>query len=502
MAKPHVTRTMGPIHFEDLDPHRFEDLVRQLAYDFRAWRSIESTGRGGADDGFDVRAYEEVRPPSRSTEDDSEGEEAPHPMEGNLWMIQCKREKAIGPKKLSAIIVEGVNPDSAPYGYVLAAPVNFSKTAHDTFREELRQRNVMEFYLWGAGELEDMLYQPKNDHILFAFFGISLTSRRRSRTGFIRAAVSAKNKLVRALGDNPGNASVLVRDTNDECYPYEDACSDFAKRPPWRAYSAVSFHPLGLAVSVNRYFACFDRRKRQWDYTKATNMAWANVSNRAGRERSIDESNLGVKGFWEQLPRSHRATFVRNGLIRFDQIEYIDDKGDTEYDCPHIFVAYNGARGPFWAFSEYLEINEHYHESVEGLERAKIFPETFPTPSFGNIYRERLVALPAQLRARLRHGRSEITLFCVNNEYDDLMPTDVVSIAPSDRHEDAGTFLKVTSTKTLRGSELLETYSDDPTLKHDVEQQIGREVKASDKVRAVEVMSIYDWQIDQGRPVI
>ena len=34
----------------------------------------------------------------------------------------------------------------------------------------------MEFYLWGAGELEDMLYQPKNDHILFAFFGISLTS--------------------------------------------------------------------------------------------------------------------------------------------------------------------------------------------------------------------------------------------------------------------------------------------------------------------------------------
>ena len=57
MAKPHITRTVGPIHFEDLDPHRFEDLVRQLAYDFRPWKSIESTGRGGADDGFDVRAF-------------------------------------------------------------------------------------------------------------------------------------------------------------------------------------------------------------------------------------------------------------------------------------------------------------------------------------------------------------------------------------------------------------------------------------------------------------
>ena len=58
MAKPDVTRTLGPIHFEDLDPHRFEDLVRQLAYDFKQWQSIESTGRGGADDGFDIRRYE------------------------------------------------------------------------------------------------------------------------------------------------------------------------------------------------------------------------------------------------------------------------------------------------------------------------------------------------------------------------------------------------------------------------------------------------------------
>lgn len=493
---------MGPIHFEDLDPHRFEDLVRQLAYDFRRWRSIESTGRGGGDDGFDVRAYEEVRAPSQSTEEESEGDEAPHPMEGNLWMIQCKREKAIGPKKLSAIIADGVKAESAPYGYILAAPANFSKTAHDTFREELRKRDVMEFYLWGAGELEDMLYQPKNDHVLFAFFGISLTSRRRSRSGFIRASASAKNKLVRALGDNPGHASVLVRDINDECYPYEDRCPDFAKRPPWRAYSAVSFHPLGLAVSVHRYFAYFDRRNRQWDYTKATNMAWANASSRAGRARPNDESDLSVKGFWEQIPRSNRATYVRNGLIRFDQIEFIDDKGDTEYGCPHIFFAYTGVRGPFWGFSEYLEINEQCHEGLEGLTREKIFPETFATPTFGRIYRERLVTLPAQIRARLRHGRNETTLFSVNNEYDDLQPTDVVAMSSNDHRDEATTLLKVTSTKTVRGTELLETYSDDPALKHDVEQQIGREVKASDEVRAVEVMAIYDWQIEQGRPVI
>ena len=35
-----------------------------------------------------------------------------------------------------------------------------------------------------------------------------------------------------------------------------------------------------------------------------------------------------------------------------------------------------------------------------------------------------------------------------------------------------------------------------------LEAQIGREVKTSDNVRVVEVMAIYDWQIEQGRPVI
>ena len=87
MAKPHVTRTLGPIHFEDLDPHRFEDLDRQLVYDFKQWQSIESTGRGGADDGFDVRAYEVLQAPAFPDDEEADHEE-PHPMVCNLWLIQ------------------------------------------------------------------------------------------------------------------------------------------------------------------------------------------------------------------------------------------------------------------------------------------------------------------------------------------------------------------------------------------------------------------------------
>jgi hypothetical protein len=32
-------------------------LVRELIYDLKDWQSIEATGRGGNDDGFDIRAY-------------------------------------------------------------------------------------------------------------------------------------------------------------------------------------------------------------------------------------------------------------------------------------------------------------------------------------------------------------------------------------------------------------------------------------------------------------
>src|SRR5665213_3432517 len=100
-----ITRTFGPIHFEDLEPHRFEDLIRELAYDYKDWQTIEATGRSGSDEGFDIRAYERV---VREQPVDSEAEDAlePHPMVGNRWMIQCKREKDIGPKRLATILDE------------------------------------------------------------------------------------------------------------------------------------------------------------------------------------------------------------------------------------------------------------------------------------------------------------------------------------------------------------------------------------------------------------
>ncbi len=58
MSKP--THTINPLHFEDLDPRRFEDLALALVYRLRTWEDIHHDGRTGTDDGVDIRAIEKA----------------------------------------------------------------------------------------------------------------------------------------------------------------------------------------------------------------------------------------------------------------------------------------------------------------------------------------------------------------------------------------------------------------------------------------------------------
>lgn len=122
---------------------------------------MEPTGRLGAGEGYDARGIEVVTGASGR--------------EDRIWQVQCKREKSITPKKL-AVYVEKMLPPGAtvPHGVILAAPCDFSKRARDVFNDELRRRGVRERHLWGKADIEDFLYRPEHDHLLHAYFGISL----------------------------------------------------------------------------------------------------------------------------------------------------------------------------------------------------------------------------------------------------------------------------------------------------------------------------------------
>lgn len=499
-----VTRTLGPLHFEDLEPHRFEDLVRELIYDFKDWQSIEATGRGGGDDGFDIRAYERASQPDSEQGEGEPGEDdlQMHPMEGNLWMFQCKREAEIGPTRAARIIDEGVKAADPPYGYVLVAPANFSKKSFDVFREELRKRGVMEFYLWGRAALEDMLHLPKNDRVLFTFFGISLVSRRKSRATEIRAIVSRKNKLIRILGEQPRHQPVLVRDTKDTHYPYSDNYKDFERSPRWRAFDVLSLHPLGLVVSVHEYFAYWDKNKGEWDMTSALNVAMQRNENEDEEERrSKQELREKIEAFWHFIPHSMRAMFVRNGLIRFDEIAVIDEKGDSEFNFPHIYVDFRGKNGPFHGFYEYLKINEHHHEHLEGLKRIKLFPQEFEPPRIGTVHRGKALKIADRARELLRHGSQYLdTLYSVDGAFDFLEEADVIGIeGTQDKVSGTGgpTLIQITNKSKIAGKAFLAGLKDDPGLKHRVQEQIGREVAEKDQLRIVEFKVVYAWAIER-----
>lgn len=124
MATP--TKTINPLHFEDLEPLRFEDMVRQLVYDFRDWSSIEAVGQLGADEGIDIRAVEQIAAVSSPSDLDAEDEDDLEPLpihHKRVWNIQCKRERSIPPKKVEQIVSDDLSrQEQIQYGYGLAPP--------------------------------------------------------------------------------------------------------------------------------------------------------------------------------------------------------------------------------------------------------------------------------------------------------------------------------------------------------------------------------------------
>lgn len=77
------TRTTNRLHFEDLDPLRFEDLVYELLYRKQEWKRIENWGKCGSDDGIDIHCEDK---------------------EGLKWFCQCKRYKSLQSVQVKEVV--------------------------------------------------------------------------------------------------------------------------------------------------------------------------------------------------------------------------------------------------------------------------------------------------------------------------------------------------------------------------------------------------------------
>ncbi len=341
-----TTRTLNPLPFQDLEPKRFEDLVRQLLYDFRSWRLLEATGRGGADDGFDARGYEQV--PDSSTIDlegesqslDDVEEVAPD----RLWLIQCKRERSITPGKMVKHLLD-IPEDEATrlYGLVFAVACDVSKATRDVLRRWCAEQGIQEAHVWAKSELEDLIFQPRNDHLLFAYFGISLQIRRRSIRIALRARLATKRRCEKVLTKGQ---TVLMRDPEDDRYPYWDE-DDKSRKRGWRVTEVVELHPRGLILLKSRYFAYLSDDETSWDCLEKFDDSikrpyedpWAQAEDDGAR---LNE-RAKIADFWASLPDKNRAWATEAFLIRYDQILAIDETGDAWASYPHIYLEPDGA---------------------------------------------------------------------------------------------------------------------------------------------------------------
>jgi hypothetical protein len=485
MAKVHATRTFAPLQFEALEPHRFEDLVRDLMYDYRDWQTIEATGRSGSDDGYDIRAFEKRLDSPVNHGLDADQDE-PVSVEGNRWMIQCKREKELGPTRIKAIITDALQASDPPYGYILAAPANFSKKAYDVFRTTLSERDVQEFHLFGRAALEDMLYMPKNDRILFAFFGVSLASKKRARVTEVRTAVNNKNKLWSILGNGGdfgwfAEAPVLIRDVNDTYYPHKEECPGFDKLPRWKEYIACEFRADGIRFHIREHFAYLNPEKKEWDCTPVIDLLYRRSEADGDDAHSLSELRERVENFWDHLPRANQAKFIIDGIVFYERFAFIDKLGDPLYKFPHLYVEYR-RQGPFDGHWEFIKPNPDTFVSREGYTRVEIFPKEFPNLTRGTVYRDRSISMAPPELARLQHN-SRSVFFDIRNEYAFLKPKDAIQVVSSGTKQETA-FAALTHRFECSVSQLYERH---PELQWELQKRFGREPDPAEIVHVLEL---------------
>jgi hypothetical protein len=324
MATP--TRTIGPLHFEDLEPHRFEDLARLLIHDFRNWSQLEPLGRTGSDDGFDIRGLEIVAP---EVTDGSEEDQDAIPGEERLWLVQCKREGKIPPSKMTTYAAEITKHENL-HGVLFITSANLTKASREVLYGKLRAAGIKEIYIWAAGELEDQLYQEENDRLLFAFFGISLSARRRAGKTKVRQRLAAKRKALRAI---PPDAyqPVFIRLPDDESWPTDGKTQGFPQM--WRGLMCIGHYYDGLAFYARTYHAWIDDKREFFDFEERLphNAMLPYLPGRDHYNRQQPEGKVPrdrVLHFMNQMPEKNSFTMRPLVLLRYDQIIDIDTDGD------------------------------------------------------------------------------------------------------------------------------------------------------------------------------
>lgn len=176
--------TTNPIHFEDLDPRRFECLCFDILNRLYKWKRLDHTGAHGCDGGVDIFGIT---------------------VDGVSCYCQVKRYKSIDSKEISEIfkkITENNSIDSKSC-IILFVACNPSLKGLKTFYSEAVEMGFEEARLIGATSLESELYI--NRDLLEKYFGVNKRGKSKSRESLIKDNLRKKRIAEKKLLIKPSN---------------------------------------------------------------------------------------------------------------------------------------------------------------------------------------------------------------------------------------------------------------------------------------------------------
>jgi hypothetical protein len=263
---------------------------------------------------------------------------------------------------MRSIVAETVpDPEYPPHGLIVAAACDVSAQTLAAFHEARIKLGVREGYLWTKAHLEDLIFRPDNDHLLFAYFGISLGARRRSRIQNVRNMLSIKRKILRTLRkeslDQLYMDEVFLRDVEDTTYPGQKY--DLNAHPltlmPWFVASITGTYSRGLVISQYSLEGWM-KENGEWDLLPESAYAKGPLGesfiysyvNQEERSRRVEERQVMDKLF-RHLSEDEKISIHLDCYLPYDSIAEVDSIGDKFLSCPHIFCIFSGEDGPFEA---------------------------------------------------------------------------------------------------------------------------------------------------------
>lgn len=311
MPKP--TRTINPLHFEDLDSRRFEDLALALVYRLRPWEDIHHDGRLGGDAGVDIRAIEKLADASL-----------------RYWAVQCKRYKSFAAAEAKAAMAEVVKGVATPPDVLLlVVGCDVSHATRMAFEAEAAAVDVGTAILWTASKLEAMLYADHPD-LLFGYFGISLARRERSREGDIKRGLALKRKLTKLFPPKCGHPDIIIRSIDDEFYPEVNAEPE-GRISGWFKTEFGGHYHNGIELLLRVEEIIVDRSDGRW--------AFVDHLDPAVRTNGINQSFDPARYTLAQV-----FTVAR---IPFRNIVEVDEEGDEHYRHVHFYCRFADGSTPY-----------------------------------------------------------------------------------------------------------------------------------------------------------